>query len=147
MTTSHAFLDSFSTPAMPRALHAEAQGMSFTDFRATYSPTFGPLRLGSWESTACGSGRYDCAATFAVADTIHSAAITAFGPAEAMTSMLYEAGIHVEITSFHQQPTETGTVTFALCSNGHRTAWAMGSGATSFESTARAIVAGANRLH
>lgn len=120
--------------------------MSPSDFRATYSPTAGPLRLGSWESSPRNGGRYEFAATFALGDTIHSATISAFGPAEAMTSMLHDAGIHIEIMSFHQQPTDAGIMTLALLSCGDRQAWAMGTSDGAFESTARAIVAGANRL-
>ncbi|MGU3436188.1 2-isopropylmalate synthase [Actinomycetes bacterium M1A6_2h] len=146
MTTSHAFSDSHSFFAMPAELVSEARSMSYSDFRARYSPTSGPLRMGSFTSAACGFGRAEFSATLAIADTIHSATLVAFGPAEAMTSMLHDAGVHLEILSFHQQPTEAGIVTFALCSNGSRSAWSMGMGSTAPESTARALVAGANRL-
>lgn len=127
--------------------------MSFAEFAQTaeyaqtYAPTSGPVRLGSAECAPRGAGRFEFTATLAVGDSIRSASALCHGPAEAMTSMLYDAGIHLEILSFHQQQTEAGTVTFVHAQQDSREAWAMGVGADATESTARALVAAANRLH
>jgi hypothetical protein len=153
-TSAHSLTEHFShssaaihaSSALPHGLRAEADGMSFAEFVHTYSPTSGPIRLGSAECAPKGAGRFEFTATLAIGDTIRSSSIVCHGPAEAMTSMLYDAGVNLEILSFHQQITETGYVTYIRGQQDHRTAWAMGTGSDSTESTAKALVAAANRM-
>jgi hypothetical protein len=60
--------------------------------------------------------------------------------------MLYERGIAVEMTSFHQLPVDGSTATFSRGSNGARTEWAMGLHEDGTQSALRAMIACANRL-
>ena len=130
--------------------------MSWTNFTQQFAASSGPIRLGSWDSTTARGGRTSFAATFGIGDSIHTASATTYGPIDALTSMLYDAGFHLEIISFHQQPiqsvdplTERGdrTATFVLAEFDGRQRWSMAieSGAT--ESSIRAIIGAANMLH
>ncbi|KIQ10982.1 hypothetical protein ASG56_14150 [Rhodococcus sp. Leaf7] len=153
-TSAHSFTPDFfshnsaaihASSPLPHGLRAEADGMFFAEFARTYSPTTGPIRLGSAECAPKGAGRFEFTATLAVGDTIRSSSVTCHGPAEAFTSMLYDAGVNLEILSFHQQITETGIVTFIRGQQDSRIAWAMGTGSNATEATAKALVAAANR--
>ena len=132
---------------LPRDLRAQAQGLSWTEFAQRFSPTGGPVRLGSWEATDHGAGRSTYTATLGLGDRIAPASATATGPIAALTSMLYDAGFHLEILSFHQQRTSAGTATFVLCDHDGERRWAMAIGADSLSSSLSAIIAGANLLH
>lgn len=139
---------------LPRGLRGKADAMSFDAFLAEYAPATGPLRLGSWRCTdaARPSGRlgpqarhYE--ATFAVGDTISTSSAAACGPVAALTEMLHERGIPVEMTAFHQLPVGADTATFIEGSDGGRhSEWAMGLAHDPTESALRAVIACANRL-
>ncbi|MGB7364380.1 MAG: alpha-isopropylmalate synthase regulatory domain-containing protein [Rhodococcus sp. (in: high G+C Gram-positive bacteria)] len=120
--------------------------MTSTEFASVYSPSAGPIRLGATERAPHGVGRYEFTATLAFGDTIYSASVISHGPAEAFTSMLYDAGVNLEILSFHQRATDAGIVTFVRGQHNSRIAWAMGTGSDATESTAKALVAAANRM-
>jgi hypothetical protein len=59
---------------------------------------------------------------------------------------LYEHGIAVEMTSFHQLPTGGETATFVRGSDGAHAEWAMGLDEDATQSALRAVIACANRL-
>lgn len=146
-TPSDPFALRFGIP-LPRALRTEAAGMSWRTFLATYSPSGGPIRFGRWSARALGAGRSEFRATLALGDTIHQARATAAGPISAVTSMLYDAGLQVEILSFHQQRIGDGrTATFLLCECDGRRHWAVGLADTAAESSIEAMTAGTNILH
>ncbi|MDX1884834.1 alpha-isopropylmalate synthase regulatory domain-containing protein [Mycolicibacterium sp. 120270] len=134
---------------MPKGLRVEADAMNWDTFRNTYAPASGPLRLGQW---TCTDG--DCAgpqprhyeATLAIGDRISTATAAATGPVAALTEMLYERGIALEMTSFHQVPAGGDTATFIRGSNGIRDEWAMGLDEDATQSALRAVIACANRL-
>ncbi|MEE2033908.1 2-isopropylmalate synthase [Rhodococcus chondri] len=132
---------------LPLALRAEAAGMAWSDFSATYAPQHGPVRLGGWSATALAAGRNCYEATVAVGDTIHTASEIASGPVAGMTAMMHDLGLQLEILSFHRHDLGGTHTTFILCEAGERRAWAMGLGATGTESTLRAMIAGVNRMH
>ncbi|RVW01921.1 2-isopropylmalate synthase [Rhodococcus xishaensis] len=132
---------------LPREMRAQAQGLSWAEFAQRFSPTGGPVRLGSWESTDLGAGRSAYTATLALGDSITSASATATGPIAALTSMLYDAGFQLEILSFHQQRTSGGIATFVLCDHDGDRRWAMAIGDDCILSSLSAIIAGANLLH
>lgn len=130
--------------------------MSWTNFTQQFAAASGPIRLGSWDSSTARGGRTSFAASFGIGDSIHSASATAYGPIDALTSMLYDAGFHLEIISFHQQTIQSAdplterrdrTATFVLAEFDGRQRWSMAieSGAT--ESSIRAIIGAANMLH
>jgi hypothetical protein len=141
------------TAPLPRGLRKEADAMNWDMFHSTYAPTSGPLRLGQWTCTdeVCPATRMGpqprhYQATLAIGDRISTATAAASGPVAALTAMLYEHGIAVEMTSFHQLPVGDETATFIRGSNGARDEWAMGTDEDATQSALRAVIACANRL-
>jgi hypothetical protein len=137
---------------MPRSLREEADAMSFDSFLDHYGPTTGPLRLGQWActderpATRLGPQVRNYQATLAFGDRISTSSATACGPVAALTEMLYERGIAVEMTAFHQVPAGENTATFIYGSDGGRSTWAMGLADDPTQSALRAMIACANRL-
>lgn len=140
------FFQRFGTH-LPRDLRAQAQGLSWTEFAQRFSPTGGPVRLGSWTSEHLGPGRHTFTATLGLGDRISSASATATGPIAALTSMLFDAGFQLEILSFHQQRTSEGTATFILAEHDGERRWAMSIAEDCNASARDAIIAAANLLH
>lgn len=138
------FFARFGRP-LPRALRAEADGMSWSEFTAAYAPQGGPVRLGGWSDERLAAGRRRYEATIAVGDTIFASAATACGPIAAMTEMLHGLGFQIEILSFHRYDFGDTSITFLLCRSGDETAWVMGAGDDATESSLRAMIAGINR--
>lgn len=122
--------------------------MSFDQFHAAYAPASGPVRLGQWECDAHRPGRhaYTYRATIAVGDRLGTSTAVACGPVAALTSMLYERGIPVELLSFHQVSSVDGLATFVHGSDGAHQEWAMGLSDDATQSALRAVVACANKL-
>ncbi|HXL62167.1 MAG TPA: homocitrate synthase, partial [Mycobacterium sp.] len=85
-------------------------------------------------------------ATLAVGDRISTSSAAASGPIAALTAMLYDRGIAVEMMAFHQVPAGEHTATFVRGSDGARSRWAMGWSEDPTQSALRAVVACANRL-
>jgi hypothetical protein len=137
---------------MPRGLREEADAMSFDSFFAQYAPSSGPLRLRNWTctnsrpATRLGPQALNYQATLAVDNTISTSSATASGPIAALTAMLYERGIPVEMTDFHQLPAGDHTATFIRASDGGRSEWAMGLANDPTQSALSAVIACANRL-
>ena len=138
---------------MPRGLREEAETMSFDAFMDEYAYSHGPLRLGHWAcidtqrpSTRLGPQARNYQATLAVGDMISTSSAAACGPVAALTAMLYERGIAVEMTAFHQLPAGERTATFIRGSDGIHSEWAMGISSDPTQSALRAVIACANRL-
>ena len=138
---------------LPRGLRREADGMTTEAFLARYSPTSGPLRLGTWqcvddERPAAGVGPrpIEYQATITVGDRICTSKAAASGPIAALTAMLHGRGVAVEIAAFHQLPADGGTATFIYGIDGINAEWAMGWSDDAVESALRAMIACANRL-
>ena len=138
---------------MPRGLRQEADAMSFEAFHVEYGSSSGPLRLGNWQctdaerpSTRLGPQARNYQATLAVGDRIGTSSAAACGPVAALTAMLYDCGIAVEMTAFHQVPAGEHTATFVRGSDGARSQWAMGWSDDPTQSALRAVIACANRL-
>jgi hypothetical protein len=138
---------------MPRGLREEADAMSFETFLDQYAPSTGPLRLGQWDCTDAerpaarlGPQARNYQATLAVGDRISTSSARASGPVAALTEMLYERGIAVEMTAFHQLPAGENTATFVCGSDGGHSEWAMGLADNPTQSALRAVIACANRL-
>ncbi|MGZ5362704.1 MAG: homocitrate synthase [Mycobacterium sp.] len=138
---------------MPRGLREEADAMSFETFLDQYAPSTGPLRLGQWDctdaerpATRLGPQARNYQATLAVGDRISTSSAKASGPVAALTEMLYERGIAVEMTAFHQLPAGESTATFVCGSDGGHSEWAMGLADDPTQSALRAVIACANRL-
>jgi hypothetical protein len=136
---------------LPAGLRQQAETMPWSVFTATYSPTGGPVRLGAWECddmSRRGPQPRRFRATLAVGDRIETAVAHASGPVAALTAMLYERGIGVEMTRFHQLSAGADTATFVEGQgrDGQRREWAMGWSEDPTESALRAVIACANRL-
>jgi len=93
--------------------------MSADVFHTTYAPTSGPLRLGHWEctdsnrsATRLGPQARNYQATIAIGDRISTSTASASGPLSALTAMLYDRGIAVEMLKFHQVPAGDSVATF-----------------------------------
>ncbi|OMC23641.1 homocitrate synthase [Mycobacterium colombiense] len=139
--------------ALPLGLREQADAMSWAGFVATYGRTAGPLRLGDWQcaddgraATRLGPQPRDYRAVIAVGDRISTFTAAASGPIAALTAMLHERGITVEVVKFHQMRSATGSATFIRGSDGVRTEWAMGWADDPTQSALRAVIACANRL-
>lgn len=132
-------------PPLPACLRSVAAEGSWTEFCSTYAPQSGPVRLGSFTLSRAGLGRFDFRATLAVSTTIAHYATTATGPVSAMTHMLADAGINLEIRAFHQIQEGNRTYTFVLVERRGSSRWAMGIGSDATKSACRAMIAGANR--
>jgi hypothetical protein len=135
---------------LPRALREPAETKSFDEFCDEYAPSTGPVRLGQW---ACVDGARRLGpqvrsyqATLALGDRTGTSRAAACGPVAALTEMLHERGVAVEMTAFHQLRASDHTATFIRGSNGCRTRWAMGWSDDATESALRAVIACANRL-
>lgn len=127
--------------------------MSPDAFHARYAPTFGPLRLGQWEctdarssATQLGPQARNYQATIAIGDRIGTATAAASGPVAALTAMLYERGVAVEMLKFHQLRAGEGIATFIRGTDGARAEWAMGLSEDPTQSALRAVISCANRL-
>jgi hypothetical protein len=133
---------------LPHELREAGRETPFESFIATYGPSGGPVRLGSWECEGArlGGQPQTFRATLAVGDRIETATFRASGAVAALTGMLHERGIAVELTRFHQLRSESHTATFVCGSDGRRTEWAMGWCEDATQSALRALIACANRL-
>jgi hypothetical protein len=138
---------------MPRGLRKEADAMSWEAFLDEYAPSSGPLRLGNWTCTDAnrpaallGPQARHYQATLALGDSISTSSAAASGPVAALTAMLFDRGIPLEMTDFHQVPAGGHTATFIRGSDGLHSEWAMGLSDDPTQSALRAVVACANRL-
>lgn len=135
--------------SLPRGLREQADTMSWETFVATYGHSTGPLRLGQWEckdAVRAGPQARNFQAVLALGDRIGTATVAAGGPIAALTAMLHQRGIALEIVKFHQMQSPTGTATFIRGSDGARVEWAMGWSDDPTQSALRAVIACANRL-
>jgi hypothetical protein len=139
---------------LPRGLREDAKTMSWSTFTATYAPSVGPLRLGQWEcidgerpATRLGPQARTFRATLGLGDRVETATATATGPVAALTAMLYEHGIAVEMLGFHQLRSDNKTATFIRGTDGCRAEWAMGWSEDPTQSALCAVIACANRLY
>ncbi|MDJ0362835.1 alpha-isopropylmalate synthase regulatory domain-containing protein [Rhodococcus sp. H29-C3] len=145
---------------LPRDLRDQAANMSWAAFLQRFGARTGPIRLGSWSARPGRGGQTRFDATFGVGNTIHTTTATSHGPIDALTSMLYDAGFHIEILNFHQQSVssrrrgtsgsgiEAATIaTFVLCEFDGRRAWSMAMDADGTSSSIRAVIGAANMLY
>ena len=86
-------------------------------------------------------------ATLALGDRIEIATATATGPVAALTAMLYDHGVAVEMLRFHQLQSDDTTATFIQGTDGCRAEWAMGCSEDPTQSALSAVIACANRLY
>jgi hypothetical protein len=142
------FADFFDAP-LPRGLRDLAAEMSWDDVAATFGSSAGPLHLSRWERADRAPGRrhaHTYRAAIAIGERTIAASTTASGPLGALTAMLYEQGIAVEMLNFHQLRAGGQTATFIRGTDGVDTEWAIGWSECPNQSALRAVIACANRL-
>lgn len=151
MTTT-SFADQFGT-RLPPGLRDQAARLSWDGFVATYGRAAGPLALGRWScldaerpAARLGPQGRNYQATIAVRGVKGTCTAAAHGPLAALTTMLHERGIAVEILGFHQLRYGAETATFIHGSNGHGAVWAMGLAPEAGRSALEAVITCANRL-
>jgi hypothetical protein len=147
-TTFRSFAAHFNLP-LPRGLRGHGAAMSWEAFCRTYGTTSGPLRLGDWACADPGRGgphTRTYQATLAVGDRVDTLSVAACGPVAALTAMLYERGIALELIGFHQISTGDHTATFVNAGDGYHCDWGMGWSQDPTDSALRAVIASANRL-
>ena len=142
----------FDGVPLPRGLREDADAMSWSTFTATYSPDSGPLRLGQWQCADNGRsvtrlGPRTFQATLALGERVETATATANGPVAALTAMLHEHGVAIEMLKFHQLHSDATTATFIQGTDGNRAEWAMGYSDDPTQSALSAVIACANRLY
>ncbi|MGV0697543.1 homocitrate synthase [Mycolicibacter sinensis] len=151
--TNTSFQDRFDTTRLPRELRDVAAQLTWDHFVATYGRAAGPLRVGRWrcldpDRPAARLGprgrRYQ--ATIAVGERTGTCTAAAHGPLAALTTMLHDCGITLEILGFHQLRCGDETATFIHGSNGRTTAWAVGFSVDAGRSAVQAVTTCANRL-
>jgi hypothetical protein len=132
--------------ALPKAMRAEALGLSWPEFLDRYCPASGPIRLDGWAASPRGAGiwRYEATLSFDACPT--SFVVSATGPMSALTAMLHDAGAGVEILDFHQFSAGAGIATIVACERGGRRHWAAAIATDGTESGLRAVIAAANIL-
>lgn len=153
ISTTSRFADLFDRP-LPRDLREHAETMCHDTFADRYGHQRGPVRLGSWDTAADDDRRRGVTAarryraSIAVGDRIATSTAAATGPLAALTAMLHERGMAVEMIKFHQLPAVGGGIaTFIHGTDGGRAEWAMGWARDPVESALRAMITCANRLH
>ena len=148
-STTSTFAARFDAP-LPRGLREESEALSPDAFEATYAPAVGPFRLGSWECTdtptRSGPHARTYQATIAIGDRISTSKAAATGPLAALTAMLHDRGVAVEMLRFHQLRGDDGIATFIRGTDGAHDEWAMGWAPDATQSALRAVIACANRL-
>ena len=142
----------FDGVPLPRGLREDADAMSWSTFTATYAPNSGPLRLGQWQCADDGRpatrlGPRTFQATLSLGERIETATATANGPVAALTAMLHEHGVAIEMLKFHQLHSDDTTATFIQGTDGNRAEWAMGYSEDPTQSALSAVIACANRLY
>jgi len=142
------FADFFDAP-LPRGLRDLAAEMSWDDVAATFGSSSGRLHLDAWEKgeRAYGGQAHTYRATLTIGGDVAMSSVMAAGPLAALTAMLYERGIAVEMLNFHQLAAGGQTATFIRGTDGVHTEWAIGWSECPNLSALRAVIACANRLH
>jgi hypothetical protein len=144
--------EQFDAP-LPRGIREEVIEMNWETLVGEYGHTNGPLRLGHWECTDAqrpasriGPQPRHYQATIAVGDRIATSTAAAAGPVAALTEMLHQRGIALEMLRFHQLRSGAHTATFIRGTDGYHAEWAVGWSQDSTQSALRAVIACANRL-
>lgn len=133
---------------LPKAMREEARGMDWKTFRRTYSPN--DIRVEQLRSTRRSAGRrhFEIGITGLRADGLGTrVSITAMGAQSAMSEVLSDHGLAVEILEFHQFEIFEATVTFIYTMHNSKRSWAVGFGADRDTSIASALCSAATLLH
>lgn len=141
------FADFFDAP-LPRGLRTLAAEMTWDDVAATFGSSAGPIHLEHWERGERSLGRHTHTyrAVIGIGERTAACETTAAGPLGALTAMLHQRGIGLEMLNFHQLQAGGQTATFIRGTDGIDTEWAIGWSECPQQSALRAVIACANRL-
>lgn len=146
------FADVYGVP-LPQGLREQGDQLSWQHFVGVYGRSPGPLRLNQWicldgdrPAARLGPRGRTYQATIAVGERVDTCTAAASGPVAALTTMLHQRGIAVEMVRFHQFGCPDQTATFVYGSNGRRGAWALGFAPEPALSALHAVIICANRL-
>lgn len=131
---------------LPHGLHEEAAHLPPQTFSDVYSPS-GPLQLDTWSARSAPHDLVQFSATLDLAGDTHELSSQAAGLIGAMTAVLHDIGISLEIARLHQRDSDNEVFIFLLCRADNREYWAYGAGRSGDEAGVNALVAGANRLY
>ena len=133
---------------LPKGMRDEARGMEWKTFIQAYAPS--TVRIEYLRSQRLRAGKHEFAMSMTGlrSDGQGTAVeITAMGASSAVTEVLADHGMPVEILEFHQFEIFEATVTFIYTVHKSQRAWAVGFGADRNLSIANALCAAAGRLH
>lgn len=131
---------------LPRGLRAEAAGMTWEAFEAAYADGPRTVTLDRWATHRLGATQFVFDADVTLGGAHHAVTTTASGPIAALTGVLYDLGVNIEILELHQQRVGDRTATFIRAELGEHRRWGMGLDTDGTGSALRAVVAAANLL-
>lgn len=133
---------------LPKGMRDEARGMEWKAFIQTYAPSTVRIEYLRSQRLRAGKHEFHMSVTGLRSDGQGTAVeITAMGASSAVTEVLADHGMPVEILEFHQFEIFEATVTFIYTVHKSQRAWAVGFGADRDLSIANALCAAAGRLH
>ncbi|MGV0408276.1 hypothetical protein ACUY3S_02005 [Corynebacterium resistens] len=133
---------------LPSGMREEARGMEWKKFIQTYAPSTVRVEYLRSERLRAGRHEFHMSMTGLRADGQGTAVdITAMGACSAISEVLADHAMPVEILEFHQLEIFEATVTFIYTVHKSQRAWAIGFGADRDLSIANALCAAAGKLH
>lgn len=133
---------------LPSGMREEARGMEWKKFIQTYAPSNVRVEYLRSERLRAGRHEFHMSMTGLRNDGQGTAVdITAMGACSAVSEVLADHAMPVEILEFHQFEIFEATVTFIYTVHKSHRAWAVGFGADPNLSIANALCAAAGRLH
>jgi hypothetical protein len=131
--------------SMPLGLRSENLCAAWDDFYSEYHPS-GHTTLTDWQSRPAEGGMELYSAQIVIDSCRYNFTVPAFGPLSALTSMLFDAGIGIEILEFHQSQLGNNFATFMRCASDGYALWSIAMREGSDESAVEALIAAANRF-
>lgn len=133
---------------LPKGMREEARGMEWKQFIQTYAPSDVRVEFLRSQSLRAGKHEYHMSMAGLRADGQGTVVdITAMGACSAVSEVLADHAMPVEILEFHQFEIFEATVTFIYTVHKSHRAWAVGFGSNPDMSIANALCAAAGRLH
>lgn len=133
---------------LPKAMRGEARGMDWKTFRRSYSPNDIQVEQLRSQRKSAGKRQYEISIRGLRADQQGTrVTITAMGASSAMSEILADHDLAVEILKFHQYEIFEATATFIFATHNGKRTWAVGFGADRDTSIANALCSAAALLH
>ena len=133
---------------LPQGMRQEARNMDWKTFTTRFAPS--DIRVENMRMIRQRAGRFDFDVTISglsAPNTATRAELRAMGTSSAITEILADHGLPVEVLEFHQFTIFEATATFLYCVDGSKRCWAVGFGSDSDLSIADALCSAATNLH